>query len=145
METIIATIQPAHLGNIRSGKKLFEIRKTLPAPLKISHPVRCLCCESGSGGQIKAEFIIDKAHIETLDGFLRRNNGNIDPWAYIDGTCVQWKLLCDYMNNRPLQPIYFWHISNMIDYCNTKGYRVRNISEFGLKRPPQSWQYVKEA
>ena len=145
MKTIIATIQPVHLGNIRSGNKKFEIRKTLPEPLKNGHPLRCLCCESGSGGQIKAEFIIDKVKIETLDGFLQRNNGNIDPLAYIYGTCVQWKYLCDYMSNRQLQPIYFWHISNMIDYCNTKGYRVRNISEFGLKRPPQSWQFVKEA
>ena len=66
METIIATIQPVHLGNIRSGKKLFEIRKTLPSPLTIGHPVLCLCCESGSGGQIKAEFIIDKADVLTL-------------------------------------------------------------------------------
>lgn len=145
METIIATIRPEHLRNIRSGKKKFEIRKTVPSPLKIGQPVRCLCCESGSGGKIKAEFIIDKVHIETLDGLLRRNDGIIYTWEYIEGTCVQWKFLCDYMSNRQLQPIYFWHISNMIDYCNTKGYRIRNISEFGLKRPPQSWQFVKEA
>ena len=145
METIIATIQPVHLGNIRSGKKNFEIRKTLPAPLKIGHPVRCLCCESGSGGQIKAEFIIDKADVFTLQRIFENEHGDIKPLDYIYGTCVQWKFLCDYMRNHQLQPIYFWHISNMIDYCNTKGYRVRNIAEFGLKRPPQSWQFVKEA
>ena len=145
MKTIIATIKSEHLRNIRTGKKKFEIRKTVPSPLKISEPVKCLCCESGSGGVIKAEFIIDAVNIETIDGLIRKNNGNIDTWAYIYGTCVQWKFLCDYMNNRQLQPIYFWHISNMIDYCSTKGYRMRNISEFGLKRPPQSWQFVKEA
>ena len=145
MKTIIATIKSEHLRNIRTGKKKFEIRKTVPAPLKTGNPVKCLCCESGSGGIIKAEFVIDAVNIETIDGLIRKNNGNIDPWAYIYGTCVQWKFLCDYMRNRPLQPIYFWHISNMIDYCSTKGYRLRNISEFGFKRPPQSWQFVKEA
>lgn len=144
METIIATIKPQHLGNIRSGKKKWEIRKTLPFPLKIKHPVRCLCCESASGGKITAEFIIDSVNVCTLESILNDNYGDIRPWDYIGETCVQWKLLCEYMNNRPLQPIYFWHISNMIDYCNTKGYRVRNISEFGLKRPPQSWCYVQE-
>ena len=145
MKTIIATIRPEHLRNIRTGKKKFEIRKTAPAPLKTGKPVKCLCCESGSGGIIKAEFVIDMVNIETIDGLIRKNNGKIDPWAYIYGTCVQWKFICDYMRNRQLQPIYFWHISNMIDYCSAKGYRMRNISEFGLKRPPQSWQFVKEA
>lgn len=145
MKTIIATIRPDHLRNIRIGNKKFEIRKTVPAPLDFGEPVKCLCCESGSGGIIKAEFVIDTVNIETLEGLIRKNNGSIDPFAYIYGTCVQWKFLCDYMRNRPLQPIYFWHISNMVDYFNARGYRLRNISEFGLKRPPQSWQYVKEA
>ena len=144
MKTIIATIKPQHLCNIRSGKKKWEIRKTLPVCLKAKEPVRCLCCESASGGKITAEFIIDHVTIECLESILRINDGNIEPWEYIGKTCVQWKQLCEYVNNRPLQPIYFWHISNMIDYCTSKGYRVRNISEFGLKRPPQSWCYVEE-
>ena len=42
------------------------------------------------------------------------------------------------------KPVWFWDVNNLIDYCSTKGYRVRNVSEFGLKRAPQSWCYVKE-
>lgn len=38
---------------------------------------------------------------------------------------------------------YGWCISEMIDYCTTKGQRIRNVSEFGLKRAPQSWQYTR--
>lgn len=144
MYTIIATIKPQHLGNIRSGQKKWEIRKTLPYPLKVKQRVRCLCCESGSGGKITAEFIIDSVDVRTLESLLNACHGDIKPWDYIADTCVQWKPLCEYMNNRALQPIYFWHIGNMVDYCTTKGYRVRNISEFGLKRPPQSWCYVEE-
>lgn len=35
---------------------------------------------------------------------------------------------------------YFWHISDLKIYDEPK-----KLSEFGLKRPPQSWCYVEEA
>lgn len=127
MQTIIATIKPIHLGNIRRGAKLYEIRKTCPKEI----PFRVLCCESGSGGQIKAELIVNRVKYGM-------------PWDYIDEVvhaCVPMSDVIDYADEKD---IYFWEIANMIDYCSTKGYRVRNISEFGLKRAPQSWQYVKE-
>jgi len=127
MKTIIATIKPPHLDNIRSGKKCYELRKTVP---NVELPFRVLCCESGSGGKIKAEFTVDSV----FSGIGFRN-------AICAGTCLDWGQLRDYIGDG-----YFheWHISNMIDYCSTKGYRVCHISEFGLTRPPQSWQYVKE-
>ena len=53
MQTIIMTIKPYHLRNIRMGIKKGELRKSFP---KIELPFRVLLCESGSGGQIKAEF-----------------------------------------------------------------------------------------
>ena len=127
MITIIATIKPEHLDNIRSGRKHYEVRKTLP---KVELPFRVLCCESGSGGQIKAEFTVDTV----ISGIGFRN-------ARCGGTCLDWGHLRDYIGDGPF---YEWHISQMIDYCSIKGHRVRNISEFGLTRAPQSWQYVKE-
>lgn len=56
--------------------------------------------------------------------------------------CLSIREILDYAGS--IHPVYFWEISDMIDYCSTEGYSVRNISEFGLKWPPQSWQYVKE-
>lgn len=41
MLTIIATIKPEHLGNIRSGKKLLEMRKICPKDV----PFRVLCLQ----------------------------------------------------------------------------------------------------
>lgn len=126
MKTIIATIKPHHLGNIRRGAKTYEMRKTCPKEF----PFKVLCCESGSGGQIKAEFICDYAEKQFTDDFPRIwekvRVSELEALRYSNGSRV-----------------YFWHITDMIDYCSTKGQQVRNISEFGLKRPPQSWQYVE--
>lgn len=127
METIIATIKPVHLGNIRRGVKLYEIRKTCPKEI----PFRVLCCESGSGGKIKAEFVVDYAE----------QQHTIDVPQMVEESCVSHAEAFEYSRD---QRVYFWHITDMVDYCNTKGRKVRNISEFGLKRPPQSWQYVKD-
>lgn len=127
MKTIIATIKPIHLGNIRRGAKLYEIRKTCPKEV----PFKVLCCESQSGGQIKAEFeVMSPMKVEP------------EQWPeMVSGACISMKEAIEYAGGKE---ILFWDVSNMVDYCNTKGCRVRNISEFGLKRPPQSWQYVRE-
>lgn len=138
MTTVIATIKPHHLHNIRTGKKLWEVRKTAPnTPI----PFKVLCCESGSGGQIKAEFVCDEIKFDKPSVF--------GGYATLDGlevalareSCLTQHEIDEYAGNKTVK---FWHISNMIDYCKTKGYRVRNIGEFGLKRAPQSWQYVHE-
>ena len=127
MLTIIATIKPQHLGNIRSGRKLREMRKTCPKAV----PCRVLCCESGSGGKILAEF--------TMDCPMQ-----VRPQEWpelVNDACVTMEMAEEYAAGKE---IWFWDVTNMIDYCSTKGYRVRNIAEFGLKRPPQSWCYVEE-
>lgn len=141
MTTIIATFKAHWLREIRSGYKLEEIRKSIP---RAELPIRVLCCESGTGGQIPCEFIMDSYHTETLSGIMARmpTDFNIRPWNCVGQFRVSWETLQDYMNHKELKPIFFWHISQLIDYTKTKGYRVRNISEFVLKRPPQSWQYI---
>lgn len=137
MTTIIATIKPVHLGNIMRGRKQYEIRKTFPT--KERSPVRVLLCESGSGGKIKAEFVCD--YVAPVTVF---ENGAIQCWNFYElhKACITYDEMADYIGRGKTG--FAWHISEMIDYCNTKGYKVRHISEFGLKRPPQSWQYVKE-
>lgn len=126
METIIATIKPVHLGNIRSGKKLYEMRKSCPKEI----PFRVLCCESGSGGKILAEFVVYTP--------LKVRPAS---WPeHIRLTCVSMSTAEEYANGKA---IWLWDVNNMIDYCTTEGHRVRNISEFGLKRAPQSWCYVE--
>lgn len=134
METVIMTIKPVHLGNIRRGKKTFEVRKNSPFAVP---PFRVLLCESATGGMIKAEFICDFVRCLRIDE--NRVPIMIEP-VTPDACCLSMGQMMRYADGKPL---YCWHITQMIDYCNTKGRRVRHISEFGLKRPPQSWQYVK--
>lgn len=127
MKTIIATIKPLHLGNIRRGEKKWEIRKTIP---NCDVPFRVLCCESGSGGLIKAEFVVKD--VKYVYPQFRPE--------IVEEANVSLQDAIDYAGSKK---VWFWGISNMIDYCMTKGYKMRNISEFGLKRAPQSWQYIK--
>lgn len=127
MYTIIATIKTEHLNNIRRGRKTIELRKSVP---QRGFPFRVLLCESGSGGKIKAEFVCESC--------LVVGNPNDD---LSTKTCLHPMRIRGYIGNGCG---YGWQITNMIDYCSTPGYRVRNISEYGLKRSPQSWQYVKE-
>lgn len=133
MKTIIMTIKPYWLHDIRVGKKTLEIRKTAPKP-----PFRVLCCESGSGGKIKAEFTCD----EVLPVVVFEN-GSIQHWNYagLERAQIRYQEMAAYIGYGKTG--YAWHITNMIDYCCTKGQRVRNINEFGLKRAPQSWQYLQ--
>lgn len=75
--------------------------------------------KSGSHGQIKVSpyerpDLIEKSYV-SMDESINYSNG---------------------------KKLYFWDINNMVDYCSTKGCRIRNIHEFGLKRVPQSWQYI---
>lgn len=127
MKTIIATIKPEHVGNIRSGRKLFEMRKTCPKEV----PFRVLCCQSGSGGKILAEFVV-REPVRALPRI----------WSVlVEQTCISMSAADAYAGDGQ---VWFWDINNMIDYCSTKGYRVRNVAEFGLKRAPQSWCYVEE-
>ena len=127
MITIIASIQRAHLDNIRRGIKSYELRKTVP---KRGMPFRVLCCESGSGGQIKCEFVCESVH---------RGKG----WRNVTrkGVCLSEDQIRGYVGENPF---YEWKISNLIDYSSADGFYVRNISDYGIMRAPQSWCYVKQ-
>ena len=134
MKTIIVTIKPCFLNDIRRGKKTIEIRKTAPEP-----PFRVLCCESRSHGRITAEFVCNSVlPIVVFD------NGSIQHWNNhkLERAQISYEEMARYIGYGKTG--YAWQITDVIDYCSTTGHRVRNISEFGLKRPPQSWQYLRE-
>lgn len=127
--TIIATIKPNFSGMIRGRKKLYEFRKSVP---NCGVPFRVLVCESQSGGRITWSFIVDEIK-EVRDSRLFGRD-----WFYQNVGITDAQ--ADKYMNRKLG--YLWHISHMVDFCNTKGCRVENVSEYGLPRAPQSWQYT---
>ena len=125
MQTIIMTIIPDHLRNIRLGIKKGELRKRFG---KMELPFRVLLCKSGSGGRIEAEFTCrDILAIDT-------------PSTYFSSVlCLREQEIVDYLGGKTG---YVWGVSDVVDYCCTKGYRIRNISEFGIPRSPRAWQYA---
>lgn len=127
--TIIATVKPNFAGMIRSGHKPYEFRKSVP---KCGLPFRVLVCESQSGGRITCSFIVDQVK-EVRDSRLFGRD-----WFYRNVGITDTQ--ADRYMNRKLG--YLWHISHMVDFCNTRGCRVENVKDYGLQRAPQSWQYT---
>lgn len=131
MPTVIMTIKPRHLRNIKSGIKRYELRKTKPGYRDAPHdPVRVLLCESGGRGEVVGEFkatffadltttpAMELARLACItaaeaDGYRRKGRGKLWGW-----------LIKDFKDYREL-------------------HAVKHINDFGLDRPPQSWQYIK--
>lgn len=89
-------------------------------------------------GKIIGEFTCDT--IELLQSWTW-DGESMEPQykqPLIGCTCVPDKDLESYGNGRPL---YGWHISGLKKY-SYKG--IRELKDFGMKRPCQSWVYVEE-
>ena len=139
---VMISIRPEWLSLIVSDKKTVEVRKTRP---KIEPPFRCYIYETKSrlktnrgnlswwyrgSGSVIGEFICDeiKPDIYFANGVFQIG------W----NTCMSDVDLVKYAGYD--QPLFYWHISDLVIYDTP-----RPLSDFGLKRPPQSWGYVKEA
>ncbi len=158
-KAVLISIRPKWCSLIAEGKKTFEIRKSRPK-LKTAFKVY-IYCAAGTGKNtfnvpISPEKIF-KHYIKTgsMDS-LNCPIGNqkvigeficdniVNPFSdsrfwiqdnIVNGTCLSPAEIRIYANGRKL---YAWHISNIVIYDNPK-----ELSEFGLKRPPQSWCYVE--
>ena len=142
MKEVLISIQPKWCKLIANGQKTIEVRKTKP---KLDTPFKCYIYET-------------KAIYKNYDGILFTGEGkvigefvcdNIFPMSitYSDldnhvvarkfpNTCLTDKQIIEYLGNGKRG--YGWHISNLKIYDKPK-----ELSEFGLSRPPQSWCYVE--
>ncbi|MCQ2484769.1 MAG: hypothetical protein MJ168_05485 [Clostridia bacterium] len=166
-ESVLISIRPNWCELIASGKKTIEVRKTKP---KIQTPFKCyiystqsdLLTKSHNTGQIYVatskkyqgtlekrgnttlsgkvigEFICD--YIATFDDDVIHSfsNEEYSKWndCNADAACIHPEDLEIYANDSWL---YGWHISELVIYDAPK-----ELSDFGLSRPPQSWCYVEE-
>ncbi len=147
MKAVLISIHPRHCGNIASGKKTVEVRKTVP---KLKTPFRCYIyctsvkslpleeyvalhastdglCDKRSG-KVIGEFVCDR--IDTIrdegNGFVA---GGVQPseWhssaqTLIQAACLTEKELKAYLGN---DYGYGWHISDLKIYDKPK-----ELSEF---------------
>lgn len=148
-KAVLISIQPKWCELITSGKKTVEVRKSRPK-LETPFKVYIYCTLQGSNEFFK----------NTLNGNISKwNKGN---WGFKKGKVIG-EFVCDTFvldktfGHDPLfngaacmseidvawyccqSPMYGWHISDLKIYD-----RPRELSEFKVTRPPQSWCYVEE-
>lgn len=150
MKSVLISIRPKWCELIANIKKIIEVRKNRPM---LETPFRCYIYETkaryvksknGYGcGKVIGEFVCCRinriAHCGTSNKDIRLKI--VDDFCYkeIDYEYLQkcqlaYSELEMYSNGGD---IYGWHISDLKIYD-----RPKELSEFGLSRPPQSWCYV---
>lgn len=134
-KSVLISIHPEFCELILFCKKTIEVRKTRP---NIKTPFKCYiyCTKAPKGWvgidkdirldtKVIGEFVCDGiiSHCETANADIAEQQG-----------CIRRGKLLEYSNGKEL---YGWHISDLVIYD-----KPRELSEFSLKRPPQSWCYV---
>lgn len=159
MKSVLMSIKPKWCELIASGKKIIEIRKTKP---RIDTPFKCyIYCTKHSREHLVR--MPDGSH-RIYDG---RNYGKSCTMLHFKGECnskVIGEFICDEIidvvdiggsefyaascmdiaewlkyTDGHKGKVWCWHISALKMYDKPK-----ELSEFGIKRPPQGWCYVEE-
>lgn len=167
-KAIIISIKPEWCEKILNGEKTIELRKTLP---NCEYPidVYIYCTKSDKylldwgyeeNTKRKRWFCWNKKAHHYPFAFYEEEfgekmpelfNGHIlakftlpcgllfdkyDAWMITEKAKVSKEEFFEYKARK--KEIYGWKIENLIVFK-----RPKELSEFGLKRPPQSWQYVE--
>ncbi len=144
-KAVLLSIQPKWCELIASGKKTIEVRKTKP---KLPTPFKCYIYQTKRTwfysiyyskiadwqGKVIGEFVCD----EIIPISVYYNNPNchiaLREFPYV---CMTDREIMNYLGNG--KKGYGWHISDLKIYDTPK-----ELIEFGLTRPPQSWCYVEK-
>ena len=163
---VLTSIRPKWCKLIADGTKTIEIRKTMPRQVEV--PVKCyMYCTSGDhlwkasdavfldscynrliddmptllSNKVIGEFICDKIYHYSTCNVEGVDISDEDITKY---SCLSKDEIGAYeMSSEPKENciyrigVYGWHISNVAIYDSPK-----DLLDFGLKRPPQSWCYV---
>ena len=149
-KAVLISVNPKWCELIASGEKTIEVRKTKP---KLKPPFKCyIYCTKDKNNHFwtgkRYSYADDRSH----NAFDKDGNGKVigeftcdtfviditygrDP-LYCGAACMNAIDVAAYALNYPK---YGWHISDLKIYDEPK-----ELSDFGLTRPPQSWCYVEE-
>ena len=164
-KAVLISIRPKWCELIASGKKTVEIRKTRP---KLETPFKCyIYCTNKKpflvwgdvfrwnweteftrlygysrkkaeeiwdvfNGKVMGEFVCDRI----VDIMISCSDPNMRGIPFT-GTGLTDREIMDYLGNGKTG--FSWHISDLVIYDEP-----RELSEFNLERPPQSWCYVED-
>ena len=145
MKAVLISIRPKWCELIARGEKTIEVRKNRP---KLEMPFKCYIYRTkGSikhlindkwvnmdvGGTVIGEFVCDAI----LPIFVAYSDPNSRiALREFPFTGLTDKEIMDYLGNGKTG--YGWHITDLVIYD-----RPKELNEFGLNRPPQSWCYAK--
>jgi len=122
MQEILLSIHPKYWDLIKIGKKTIEVRKSKPKI--VSYPFRVHVYVTGGIG------VVGKFDCDSIITTIR-------PSHLVNGSCLTEEELTKYASEKPLCG---WHIKegSVVEYeCP-----ISLEYATGLKRPPQSWQYL---
>ncbi len=134
MKTIILSLHHKWWTKMVSGEKDIEVRKTKPM-VSSGEPCRVLVYVTGGVGVV-GEFTCNDFWAINVFPNLQKFVGkqNLDVSFH---SCLSLKELYEYAGNRTA-PLYGWHVENLVEYATPKP-----LSDYGIKRAPQSWMYLK--
>ncbi len=129
MVTLLMSIRKEHVDDIKAGRKRSELRLRAPAQ---KPPYRVIVYEpktSGGSGKVELEFV---CHLEHLHYGVDHAIGQV-----LDRACVSLSFLRRYLRYEGC-PFTEMFIGDLVVYD-----APRDLSEYGVKRAPQSWMYLK--
>ena len=131
-DTIILSLHERWWRRILAGEKRLEIRKTRPAD---PGPFRVLVYIVGTG-EIQGEFTCNSFFkIRTIPKVQSR--AGLQAIDVPKASCLTKQQLKEYAGESG-KPLWGWSASKAKEY-----YTPHPLSLYGLKRPPQSWQYYR--
>mgnify|MGYP004717478147 CR=1 FL=1 len=137
-KAVLLSIKKEWLSKIMAGEKVMEVRKSMP--WEISHPFVVFCYETksnGGAGKVAAAFICDDIDsLNCLQSLAVFDDTELpkETEKFVNESCLTFKELFDYGKN--VGALYGWHVASTQPLD-------KKLSDFRLKRPPQSWQYVR--
>lgn len=127
MKAVLMSMKPEWWEKIKSGEKTLEIRKNHPtagAGETGLWPLLVLVYISGTG-EVRGQFM--------CNGWVKTNF-----LPYLSGpSCVSLEQLEEYAGG-PGKSLCGWIVTEAQEYTTPS-----LLAEFGLNRPPMSWQYVE--
>lgn len=152
MKAILMSIRPEWVYLILQKKKTIEIRKTAPkCELPIDVYIYCTMQDPNStnafvsigsyrvNGRVIAKFTLKEIEQITqrkICGVWEVYGEHTDFIELSRKSCLEQDEIMDYMGGN--YHAYAWHISNLQIF-----YSPKELIELGVKRAPQSWQYIE--
>lgn len=140
MADIIMSIHPKWAKKIYANEKWIEWRKSLPKNVDKSTKVFLyetspVCKVTGYFKWTNEHVVFELNRLSKDEIRFLEERGQLE--TYVKQGCVPIEDLKKYQGGS--ERIYGWISKYWVKFDNP-----RTLSDFGLKRPPQSWQYLKE-